>query len=142
MDGLDLKKLAAEVSAIHGIRIDADDPIMAVITLNRLVFEQAVERAVERLQASADEIDRAAVRVQVRVGASIAHELKQYVADFEQQTRSVMDRLIDAATKHRTRIITAVTAREIALILTVAALFFSLGVHVGMQIAGRCLSGG
>jgi hypothetical protein len=37
MDATEIKRLAAEVSVQHGIRIDPDDPIMAVVTLNRLV---------------------------------------------------------------------------------------------------------
>jgi len=56
MDGpqtiIDLKRLAAEVSVQHGIRVDPDDPMMAVVTLNRLVFEQAVGQVLERVQAS------------------------------------------------------------------------------------------
>ena len=48
---IDLKRLAAEVSVQHGIRVDPDDPMMAVVTLNRLVFEQAVAQVLERVQA-------------------------------------------------------------------------------------------
>ena len=39
MPQLDLRQLAAKVSIEHGIRVDPDDPIMAVVTLNRLVLE-------------------------------------------------------------------------------------------------------
>jgi len=46
---IDLKRLAAEVSVQHGIRVDPDDPMMAVVTLNRLVFEQAVGQLLERV---------------------------------------------------------------------------------------------
>ncbi|MDQ6676153.1 MAG: hypothetical protein M3Z09_02520 [Acidobacteriota bacterium] len=49
---IDIKRLAAEVSAQHGIRIDPDDPMMAVVTLNRLVFEQAVSQMLEVMQAA------------------------------------------------------------------------------------------
>ena len=48
----DLKRIAAEVSIQHGIRLDADDPMMAAVTLNRLVFEQAVADVLERVQAT------------------------------------------------------------------------------------------
>ena len=40
MRQMDLKQLAAEVSIQHGIRVDPDDPMMAVVTLNRIVLEQ------------------------------------------------------------------------------------------------------
>jgi hypothetical protein len=142
MDGLDLKKLAAEVSAEHGIRIDADDPVMAVITLNRLVFEQVVERAMARLQASADEIDRAAARVQIRTGSLMAQELKECAANFERQTRSAIDDLVGASKQGRSSRVTE-KARRIALGLVLAAsLLFLLGVYVGMHVAAQVRIGG
>ncbi len=65
---IDLKRLAAEVSVQHGIRIDPDDPMMAVVTLNRLVFEQAVAQVLERVQSSVRDFEAAADKVQVRAG--------------------------------------------------------------------------
>jgi hypothetical protein len=49
---IDLKRLAAEVSIQHGIRIDSDDPMMAIVTLNRLVFEAAVAQVIAFLLES------------------------------------------------------------------------------------------
>ena len=49
MTAIDVKRLAAEVSVQHGIRLDPDDPIMAVVTLNKLVFEQSVSVVVDRV---------------------------------------------------------------------------------------------
>ena len=66
MDGpqttIDLKRLAAEVSVQHGIRVDPDDPMMAVVTLNRLVFEQAIGQVLERVQESVRDFETAAER--------------------------------------------------------------------------------
>jgi len=80
MDGpqttIDLKRLAAEVSVQHGIRVDPDDPVMAVVTLNRLVFEQAVGQVLERVQASVRDFEMAADKVQVRVGGALAQEVR------------------------------------------------------------------
>jgi hypothetical protein len=80
MDGpqtiIDLKRLAAEVSVQHGIRVDPDDPMMAVVTLNRLVFEQAIAQVLERVQAAVREFETAAERVQVRAGGVLAQEVR------------------------------------------------------------------
>jgi len=73
---IDLKRLAAEVSVQHGIRIDADDPMMAVVTLNRLVFEQAVAQVLERVQTAIRDFETAADKVQVRAGGVLAQEVR------------------------------------------------------------------
>jgi len=73
---IDLKRLAAEVSVQHGIRVDADDPMMAVVTLNRLVFEQAVGQVLERVQESVRDFETAADKVQVRAGGALAQEVR------------------------------------------------------------------
>jgi|SRR5579883_2371274 len=73
---IDLKQLAAEVSVQHGIRVDPDDPMMAVVTLNRLVFEQAVGQVLDRVQASVRDFEAAAEKVQVRAGGALAQEVR------------------------------------------------------------------
>ena len=66
MRQLDLKQLAAKVSVEHGIRVDPDDPIMAVVTLNRLVLEHAAVEIVEEVRSATREFEQAAENVQVR----------------------------------------------------------------------------
>lgn len=75
---IDVKSLAAEVSAQHGIRIDPDDPIFAVVTLNRLVFDQAVAEVLEHMQASVREFEAATEKVQIRAGAILAQEVREF----------------------------------------------------------------
>ena len=73
---IDVKRLAAEVSVQHGIRIDADDPMMVVVTLNRLVFEAAVGQVIARVESAVREFDAAAEKVQVRAGGALAQEVR------------------------------------------------------------------
>ena len=73
---IDLKRLAAEVSMQHGIRIDPDDPMMAVVTLNRLVFEQAVAQVLDRVQSAVRDFEAATEKVQVRAGGVLAQEVR------------------------------------------------------------------
>lgn len=75
----DLKRVAAEVSAQHGIRIDADDPAMAVVTINRIVFERSVEQVLERMEAATSSFEEATERLQARVGGLVAREVRECV---------------------------------------------------------------
>jgi hypothetical protein len=79
MAALDIKRLVAEVSAQHGIRLDPDDPMMAVVTLNRLVFEQSVAEVLAKVTSAARDFDQAANRVQVRAGGILAQEVRDAV---------------------------------------------------------------
>ena len=82
LTAIDLKRLAAEVSVQHGIRIDPDDPMLAVVTLNRLVFEHAVAQVLERMQSSVQDFEAATEKVQVRAGAVLAQEVRNCGAAF------------------------------------------------------------
>jgi hypothetical protein len=141
MDGLELKKLAAEVSAEHGIRIDPDDPMMAVMTMNRLVFGQAVERAVKQLQASADEIDRAAACIQVRAGSALAQELKECSASLEKQMRAVINDFV-ARTQTNGPRFGLTNPRRVTIAILIGVLLLLLGASIGVEIAGRVHLGG
>jgi CHASE3 domain sensor protein len=77
---MDLRRLAAEVSAHHGIRIDPDDPMMAVVTLNRLVFEQAIAQVLDRVQSAVRDFEAATEKVQVRAGGVLAQEVRDCAA--------------------------------------------------------------
>jgi hypothetical protein len=50
----DIKDLIGEVAARHGIRLEPDDPALALVTLHRLVFEHVVAEAVREIQTAAD----------------------------------------------------------------------------------------
>ncbi|MGJ5814873.1 hypothetical protein [Paludibaculum fermentans] len=82
---IDLKRLAAEVSVQHGIRIDPDDPMMAVVTLNRLVFEQAVAQVLDSMQMAVRDFEAAAEKVEVRAGGVLAQEIRYYVTTLRKE---------------------------------------------------------
>jgi hypothetical protein len=85
---IDLKRLAAEVSIQHGIRIDADDPMMAVVTLNRLMLEAAAAEIVENLQSAARNFQDAAEKVQLRAGARLARDFRECAAAIRMELRA------------------------------------------------------
>jgi len=88
MPAIDLKRLAAEISVQHGIRVDADDPMMAVVTLNRLVLESAVAEVVENLQSATRDLQDAAEKVQLRAGARLAREIRECASAIQMELRA------------------------------------------------------
>jgi hypothetical protein len=82
---IDLKRLAAEVSVQHGIRVDPDDPMMAVVTLNRLIFEQSIAQVLERVQASVRDFEAAADKGRVRAGGALAQEIRDCGLELRQE---------------------------------------------------------
>jgi hypothetical protein len=136
MEPLDLKKLAAEVSAHHDIRIDADDPMMVVMTLNRLVFEHAVDEAVSRLKTSADDIERAAGRVQVRAGTALAQDIKEYSATIALKTTAAIDSIVLMAGRRGASPPRFLNARTFAIVFLWAVATFLAGIYVGTVLTG------
>ena len=88
MPAIDLKRLAAEISVQHGIRVDPDDPMMAVVTLNRLMLEATVEEIVASLQSATRELQDAAERVQLQAGVRLAKEIRDVVSAVEANLRT------------------------------------------------------
>ena len=72
----EIKRLAAEVTALHGIRVDPDDPMMAVVTLNRLVLEAAAAGIVDRIQQALRSFEDSSERLHLRLGGAIAKEVR------------------------------------------------------------------
>jgi CHASE3 domain sensor protein len=133
---IDLKRLAAEVSVQHGIRVDPDDPMMAVVTLNRLVFEQAVGQVLERVQESVRDFETAADKVQVRAGAALAQEVRDCGDAMKQETAKALEEFRRAGTKRWADTAGVPSTRAgqkwIVLGLALAIFLFGLGVWVAV----------
>lgn len=71
--------MLADVCAEHNVRIDSDDPAVAIVTLNRLVFEAALARAVEQIRAATTDLELQIQSVQLRAGALLAQEIRTAV---------------------------------------------------------------
>lgn len=85
MATIDVKRLAAEISVQHGIRIDPDDPIMAVVTLNQLIFEQSISEVLHRVECAALNFEQAADKIQARTGVILAKELRDCVVSLRRE---------------------------------------------------------
>jgi hypothetical protein len=135
MATIDVKRLAAEVSVQHGIRLDPDDPIMAVVTLHQLVFEQSVKAVEDRVASAVRELEQAADKVQARAGIVLAQEVRDCVASLRRETLKDMEA---ASTGRHAKsdalgeMLSMVAVRKwFALGLVFAAVLFSAGVWLG-----------
>ena len=134
---IDLKRLAAEVSVQHGIRVDPDDPMMAVVTLNRLVFEQAVAHVLESVQASVREFETAADKVQVRAGGALAQEIRDCGLELRQEVGKVFEdfRRVEPNSQNINGGCLTCTARKWLVVgLAIALSLFCLGIWVGTRL--------
>jgi hypothetical protein len=92
MDSAEIKRLAAEVSVQHGIRVDPDDPIMAIVTLNRLMLEGALADASRLIRSATEEFNRSVERVHIRAGAVVAQEVRESIAAIREEIQKDIDK--------------------------------------------------
>lgn len=59
---MDINRLMAEAVARHGVKLDANDPAMVIVTLNRLMLEEAVRGVADEIRKAAKEFDAAGER--------------------------------------------------------------------------------
>ncbi|MBN9657147.1 MAG: hypothetical protein J0H49_03160 [Acidobacteria bacterium] len=72
---MDINRLMAEAIARHGVKLDATDPAMVIVTLNRLMLEDAVHEVADEIRKAANEIEAAGERLQKGVGTALAREV-------------------------------------------------------------------
>jgi|ERR1700691_221727 len=136
MRQMDLKQLAAEVSIQHGIRVDPDDPMMAVVTLNRIVLEQTANEMLAQIRLITREFEQAAQNVEVRAGSLVAQEVRGCVATLREE---LLKNIGKASAEARGRIEAAARAdtrphiqRWVAIGLILGSALFGCGVWLGI----------
>jgi len=72
---MDINRLMAEAIARHGVKLDAADPAMVIVTLNRLMLEDAVHEVADEIRRAASEFEAAGERLQKGVGTALAREI-------------------------------------------------------------------
>ena len=59
---IDREQLAADLAKVHGIRVDADDPVLTAALLNQRLLDDAISRLETAVRASADRMTAAAAQ--------------------------------------------------------------------------------
>jgi hypothetical protein len=72
---MDINRLMAEAIARHGVKLDMNDPAMVVVTLNRLMLEEAVHEVADEIRKAASEFEAAGERLQKGFGTALAREV-------------------------------------------------------------------
>jgi hypothetical protein len=84
---MDINRLMAEAVARHGVKLDANDPAMVVVTLNRLMLEEAVRGVADEIRKAVTEFDAAGERMQKGVGVAVAREVARAGSGVNCQSR-------------------------------------------------------
>ena len=78
---IDVHRLIGEVAARDGIRVEPGDPAFALVTLNQLVLEDAVEQIGQQVHAGIAEFTEAVHKTESRAGRILAGEVKAAAAE-------------------------------------------------------------
>ena len=117
----DIDRLIAEVASRHGVLLKRDDAAFALVTLNRLVLEQALREIEDAVRRSVGELDAGAARLQSRAGGVIGQEIR----------RAILEIKTDLATGRGIRSRRQYFWPWMAL---AAGLFFSAGIGIGILL--------
>ena len=132
---MDTKRLIAEVAAKHGICLDSNDPAFCLITLNELVLEDVVERAVECVRTANKDFEQAAEELQARAGTFLAQQMSRAIAaaraelanNMDQATAQALEKLGKLHQFHRRFAVHWIVAGVMAALVT-----FAGGILLGM----------
>jgi hypothetical protein len=89
----DVKQLIAAVRATNGIRVEPDDPIFALVTINELVLEQVARRVSDEITTRLVTFKEGMDKTERRAGKLLAEDVRNAAA----QIRAEMQKDIEAA---------------------------------------------
>jgi hypothetical protein len=93
MAELDIGTLIGELGRRYDIRLDSNDPAIAIVVLNRLLLESASEELTDSVARRLAQFEASIQKVEQRVGKILAHEVSQAAAC----VRSALQNDIEAA---------------------------------------------
>jgi len=73
----DVQRLIGEVAAQNGIRMEPDDPLFALVTMNKIVLDQATREFQEQLQTRIAEFQASMEKAERRAGSMLAEKVKE-----------------------------------------------------------------
>jgi hypothetical protein len=72
-----VKRLISEVAAQNGIRVEPDDPLFALVTINRIVLDEATQKLQDHIQARIAEFEASMHKAEGRAGKMLAQMVKE-----------------------------------------------------------------
>jgi hypothetical protein len=74
---LDTQKLIAEIAERHHVRVEPDDPVFVVVTVNQRVMEDTVREMLKVMEATLARFDASIERAENRAGRMLAQSVKE-----------------------------------------------------------------
>jgi Transcriptional activator TraM len=84
----DVKRLISEVAAENGIRVEPDDPLFALVTINRMVLDEAIQRLQGQIQARIAEFNADMEKAERRAGIILAQKVRESAEQMRQGLQS------------------------------------------------------
>jgi hypothetical protein len=77
------QRLIAEVAARHGIFVKPDDPAIALVTMNRLILDDAMETVHGQIRVTIAEFQASMQKAERRAGNMLAQEVKESASQMQ-----------------------------------------------------------
>ena len=74
---IDIQRLIAEVAARHNVFLKPDDPAIALVTMSRLILDDAMETVHERIRATIAEFHGSMQKAEKCAGSMLAQGVKE-----------------------------------------------------------------
>src|SRR5258708_1255042 len=83
-DPIDIQRLIAEVGARDNVFLKPDDPAIALVTMNRLILDDAMETVNKQIRATIAEFHASMQKAERRAGSMLAQGVKESAVQMQQ----------------------------------------------------------
>lgn len=135
---INVQNIIAEVAARHNLLLESDDPAMALVTMNQLVLEAAIERITAEVRETIAEFQTSIQKAEKRAGSMLAQSVKESAVQMQEGLQSDIQlagvkareivHLVDQAHRRPALI------RWSTLGIVAGALLFAAGVWLGSML--------
>ena len=131
----DTKRMISEVAAENGIRVEPGDPLFALVTVNRMVFEEAAQMYYDHNQQLIVEFKESMKKAEARAGSMLAGKVKEAAEKMREGLQSDIQQAGMRASEYVYRVNEAhrrpAIIRWVSVGLVAAVAIFASGVWLG-----------
>jgi hypothetical protein len=85
---IDVQRLIAEVAARHNLFLKPSDPAIALVTMNQLIIDAAVEAVNDQIRVTIAEFQASIQKAEKRAGTMLAQSVKETTVQMQQGLQS------------------------------------------------------
>lgn len=85
---IDVQRLIAEVAARHNLFLKSGDPAIALVTMNQLILDAAIEIVNEQIRVTIAEFQASMQKAEKRAGTMLAQSVKESTVQMQQGLQS------------------------------------------------------